>query len=195
MEGPVEGPVVDQAMFVANLYQAKGSNRVLDVVLQAMPIHLAAASPLLHHGHMLIVPISLHPHFVTQYHFIQIVRLSSSIGTHIERVQISKDYWTIWVKWMFVVPTVVLCTGRGRNLQIHESIIHILALAVCKEKLYFPTHFPHLHCSNVSSRCMLTPHMNQKRSRPKLESFAQTFVATMLHLHSSHVACMSMMVS
>jgi hypothetical protein len=31
--------MVDQAMFIANLYQAKGSNRVLDKVLQAMPIH------------------------------------------------------------------------------------------------------------------------------------------------------------
>src|SRR6266581_1896961 len=161
MEGPVEGPMVNHTMFVANPYQAKGSNRVLDMVLQAMPIHLAAASPLLHQGHMHIIAISLHPHFITQYHFIQIMRLSSSIGTHIERVQIYKDYQTIWVKWTFIAPTVVLCTGRGRNSQIHILVAHILALAVCKEKSDSLPHFLHLHCSDISSRCTLTPQTNQ----------------------------------
>jgi hypothetical protein len=143
---------------------------------------------------MHIVAIPLHPHFVTQYHFIQIIRSSRSIGTHIERVQIYNDYQTIWVKWMFIAPTVVLCTGRGRNLKIHQTITHVLALAVCKEKSNSLTHFPHLHCSNISSQCMLTPQMNQKHSRPKLESFTQTFIAIMLHLHLSHVACVSTMV-
>jgi hypothetical protein len=98
VEGPVEGPVVNQAMFVANPYRAKGSNRALDKVSQAVPIHLAAASPLLHHGHIHIVPISLHPHFVPQYPFIQIIRSFRSIGTHIERVQTCKLHQTIWVK-------------------------------------------------------------------------------------------------
>src|SRR6266581_4467614 len=161
----VEGPVVGQATFIANLYHAEGSNRVLDMVLQAMPIHLATASPLLHQGHMHIIAISLHPHFITQYHFIQTMRSSSSIGTHIERVQMYKDYQTIWVKWMFVAPTVALCTGRGRSLHNHKRITHILALAVCKEKSDSLPHFLHLHCSDVSSRCTLTPHMNWKCSR------------------------------
>jgi hypothetical protein len=102
MEGPMEGPVVEQAIFAANLYQAKGKmgyNKLLDMVLQAMPNQLAAASPLLHHGHIEIIPIPLHPHFVTQYHFSQIIiRSSSSIGTHIVRVPMCKDDQTIWVK-------------------------------------------------------------------------------------------------
>jgi hypothetical protein len=99
VEGPVEGPVVEQAMFVANLYQAKesmGYNRVPEVVLQAVPNHLAAASPLLHQHHVHMVAISLHPHFVPQYPFILIIiRSSSSIGSHIERVQTYKLHQTI----------------------------------------------------------------------------------------------------